>query len=319
MELTYDNMMAVVQKYCAMLPGLIPENKHEMEAICTPDCVFSYPDGQTEADHVSSHWETYRAYLHYEPFPLYIQIDERKKQADCVLLEEARHPETGELVKAFKDPVTGVLTEDTIYMRESFQFALHDGKVKIKTVFMGPRIDTSSVAWQRWRDLSTHPKEGIEEGLTYDGMMALVKKYFDMLPGLTPENKHEMEAICTPDCVYSYPNGQTEADHVSAHWEIYRAHCYYEPFPYYINIDERKKMADCVLKEDAIHPVTGKPVKAMYKIPFVGVPNEETVHMREHFEFAIHDGKLKIMTVFMGPRVDVNSEMWKRWRDLSKH
>ncbi len=74
------------------------------------------------------------------------------------------------------------------------------------------------------------------------------------------------------------------------------------------------------MREDAIDPETGKPVKALWKNPFVGVPDQETVYMREHFEFAIHEGKLKIMTVFMGPRILIdgaNSVMWKRWRDLS--
>ncbi len=154
-ELTYENMMALVKKYCNMLPGLTPKNKFEMEDICTPDCVFSYTDGQNEADHVSSHWETYRAYLYYEPHPLYINIDERKKMADCVLKEEAKHPVTGEIVKdAFDRLIPGL--DGVITMRESFQFTLHEGKIKIKTVFMGPLIDVNSNMWKRWRDLASH-------------------------------------------------------------------------------------------------------------------------------------------------------------------
>ena len=162
MELTYENMMAVVKKYCDMLPGLIPENKHEMEAICTPDCVFSYPDGQTEADHVSSHWQTYRAYLYYEPYPLYIHVDERKKMASTMFLEESRDPLTGKLVMGMGmfNQVTGVFSEkatsDHAFMRQIFEFELHEGEVKIKTVTGGASVDPNSVPWQRWRDLAKH-------------------------------------------------------------------------------------------------------------------------------------------------------------------
>jgi hypothetical protein len=153
-ELNYDTMLATIKKYCDMLPGLVPENKHEMEALCTPDCVFSYPDGMTEADHVAVHWEIYRAHLYYEPHPLYIHIDERLKTADCVLLEEAKHPVTGELVKdAFDKYIPGL--NGSALMHELFEFTLHEGKVKIKNIFMGfGDIDPNSEAWRRWRDLS---------------------------------------------------------------------------------------------------------------------------------------------------------------------
>ncbi len=155
-ELNYNSMLALIKKYCDMLPGLTPENKHEMEAICTPDCVYSYGDGQTEADHVASHWQTYRAYLYYEPHPLYIHVDEKNKTADCVLKEEAKHPVTGELVKdAFDKYIPGL--NGVAYMHELFEFTLHEGKVKIKNVFMGfGDIDPDSVAWKRWRDLAKH-------------------------------------------------------------------------------------------------------------------------------------------------------------------
>jgi hypothetical protein len=84
-KLTYENMMYVVKKYCDMLYELTPETKYKMEAVCTPDCLFSYPDGQAEADQVASHSQTYRANLYYEPWPMYILVDDRKKMADCVL------------------------------------------------------------------------------------------------------------------------------------------------------------------------------------------------------------------------------------------
>jgi hypothetical protein len=146
-------MMVLVKKYCDMLPGLSPENKHEMEAICTPGCVSSYPDGVTEADFVSSRWRDECRYrLCYEPHPMYIHVDERKHTADCVLREEVFHPKTGELINDYWDKWKPGLG-GVVYLRESFGFQTYDGKVKINNVFMGPRIDTDSTNWQRWRDL----------------------------------------------------------------------------------------------------------------------------------------------------------------------
>ena len=321
-ELTYDNMMALVKKYCDILSGITPETKYKMEAICTPDCVFPYPDGQTEADHVAAHHETYRAYLHYEPWPLCILVDERKKLADCVLCEEARHPMTGEIVKdAFDkyEPGLGGVS----YMREVYEFTLHEGKVKIKNIFFSP-LNIKSMAWKRWCNLARHSTEGIEPGLTYEKMMAVVKKYCDMLPGLIPQTKYKMEDICTPDYVSSYGGGQTEADHVSEHDQEYRAYLHYEPWPLYIMVDERKKMASCTFCEESRHPVTGKLVKGMGGYdPVKGLrvkpPTHDTAYMRQIFEFELHEGEVKIKTVTGGASVDPNSVPWQRWRDLAKH
>ncbi len=135
-----------------MLPGLVPQTKYQMEAILMPDYVGQSEGG--EADHVSSHWQTYRAYLYYEPWPMYIVADDRKKMADCLLKGEARHPATGEPVKGFKNPVTGEM-EDTVYMYKHLEFALHDGQAKIQTVFSS-RINTDSPFWHRFRDLAKH-------------------------------------------------------------------------------------------------------------------------------------------------------------------
>ena len=152
MELTYENMVAVVKKYFDIMPGLTPENKHEMDAILTPDYVGQH--AERHGEHVSSHWKEYRAHCYYEPWPMYIIVDERKKMADCIVKEECRHPVTGELVKTFKNEVTGEI-EDTIYMCEHFEFALHDGQVKIQNVFRQV-INTDEVSWQRFRDLAKH-------------------------------------------------------------------------------------------------------------------------------------------------------------------
>jgi hypothetical protein len=310
MELTYENMMAVAKKYCDQLPGLIPQTKHEHEAILTPDCVCGFPE--THADHVVAHWQTYRAYLYYEPWPCYIMIDERKKMANCVLKEQCRHPSTGEPVKHYENPWTGKM-EDTFYMFEHFEFTLHEGQVKIKTVYV-ERINEGARPWQRFRDLAKHSEEGIEEGLNYDNIMALTKKYCDIMPGLIPDTKHLMDAILAPDYVGQHV--ERHGEHVSEHWKEYRAYLYYEPWPMYILVDERKKMADCVFKEEALHPVTGELVKA-FPNPLTG-EMEDTIYMCEHFEFIMHDGQPKIKNV-LPQRINPDRMGWQRFRDLVKH
>jgi len=149
-ELNYDNMMAVAKSYCQIIPALTPQTKHLLEAICTPEL----ESVRKHADKVSSHYKEYRAYLYYEPWPLFIAVDERKKIATCILREEDRHPMTGELVKTgvHKHPVTGEIV-DTLYMSEDFEFALHDGKVKIKQVW-STSIDPDSAGWKRCVELA---------------------------------------------------------------------------------------------------------------------------------------------------------------------
>jgi hypothetical protein len=211
--------------------------------------------------------------------------------------------------------VTGAPAEHTTYTHGVFELTIHEGEVKINNILMTP-IDSNGVEWQRWQDSSQHTHGEVDGKLTYDNMLALVKEYCDMLPGLTPQTKHEMEIICTPDCNFSYPDGQTEADHVASHWQTYRAHLYYEPWPLHIIVDDRKKMAKCILKEEARHPKTNELVKVI-KNEVTG-EIEDTVYMNEHFQFTVHEGRAKIKNIFMSD-IDTNSVAWKNWRDLTKH
>lgn len=133
MELTYENMLAHMKKFWDILPGLTPENKHEMAELHTVDCVTSYPGGQSEADHVSSHHEVYRAYVYLEPPPLGMYIDERKKTVTCLIHELAKHPVTGEPVKAFKNRWTGEMDSE-VYALELFEFTLVNDQIKIKSM-----------------------------------------------------------------------------------------------------------------------------------------------------------------------------------------
>jgi hypothetical protein len=314
-KLTYENIMDVVKRYCKMLPELTLDSKDELAAIFTSECIFSCPDGEPKAGNILNLQETHLAHIYYEPWPMYILVDYRKNMADCILREEMKNPDTGKLVQAFpKDQKVRLPNEYIAYSHGVFEVTIHEGKTKIKNILKTP-IDSNGVEWQRWRDSSQHAESEFDGKLTYSSMMTLVKKYCDMLPELTPKTKHEMEAICTPDCIFSYPDGQTEADHVANHWQIYRAHLYYEPWPLYIIVDDRKKMAKCVLKEVAKHPKTNEPVEAI-KNEITG-KIEDTVYMHEHFQFTVHEGKVKINNIFMSD-IDTNSLAWKNWRNSAK-
>ena len=139
MELTYDNMLAHLKKWLDMLPSVTPENKDKLKELFVPESMTPYEGGVGEWDHVSAHWETYRAHVTYEPLPFYITIDDRRKMAAIYCREEAKQPVTGELVKVFKDPYTGEMVA-TIYLMLHVEFTLVDGEVKVKSQRFG-RVD----------------------------------------------------------------------------------------------------------------------------------------------------------------------------------
>ncbi len=156
----------------------------------------------------------------------------------------------------------------------------------------------------------------IEMELTYEMMQAHIKKFFDILPSITPENKHLLAEFHIPDAVYSYPDRQTEADHVAAHYEVYRAHVFYEPWPLYMMFDERKKIIDCVIREEARHPVTGELVKDAFDKYIKG--GGGIVFAHAVFELTLIGDAVKIKNTFLNV-IDPNGAPWQNWRDLAKH
>ena len=133
------------------------------------------------------------------------------------------------------------------------------------------------------------------EELTYENMLAFVKKYFDMLPTITgPECKPMVMEFFSSDFINfkgntwttGHPTGELIGkenifdakgwvDHLCEHADQYRAKCYYEPYPLYIAIDERRKFATVCIKEEKLHPVTGKAMKEWYMINGFGFTQEK--------------------------------------------
>ncbi len=134
MELTYENMMAHTKKFFDFLPKVAPETLDEFKSLFIDDYPATYPDGMTEAEHVVSHHDVYRAHVAYEPAPLEIMVDEEKKAAICFAHEEAKHPVTGAPVKVFNVLGYGMAEPvSELYIVAIFDFALVANQVKLKS------------------------------------------------------------------------------------------------------------------------------------------------------------------------------------------
>ncbi len=154
--------------------------------------------------------------------------------------------------------------------------------------------------------------------LTYEAMESLMKKFFNLLPSLTIANKHLMEELHAPGAVASYGEDASEADHVSGHEDVYRAYLTYEPWPFYMMIDDRKNLLHCLVKEEAKHPVTGEIVKAFKG--FWTPTGEPTgiIYMDATFEFVEVNGEAKILNAIL-TIVDPNGSPFLNWKNKAKH
>lgn len=324
-QIKYEDMVRLAKTYCDLLPDLSPARKHEMEALCTPDCDFPYPGGETEAEFVSEHWEKDSRYiLEYEPHPMYIHVDERQNTADCILLEEVRDPATGELIEDYFDNRSPVERMPGLggvaILRESFAFREHNGEPKIESVFVS-RVDPKNEAWRRWKDLAEPASMSEEPAASYDEMMALVKRYCELIPNLSPVRKPEMEEICTADCVFPYADGVTEAEFISKQWEGgVRFTQAYEPHPLFIHVDERLMAADCLLYEEARDRESGEVITDYYDDtsaePMPGL--DGVCYLRKSFLFKVEDDELKIANIFLGPRLASDNPRLATWRKFRR-
>ncbi len=154
--------------------------------------------------------------------------------------------------------------------------------------------------------------------LTYEAMEGLMKKFFNLLPSITRENKHLLEELHAPGAVSSYADSQSEADHVSGHDEVYRAHITYEPWPFYMMFDDRKQMFHGLIKEEAKHPVTGEIVKAFKD--FWSPTGEPTgvIYMEATIEFVEVNGVPKMKNTML-TIVDPNGSPFLNWKNKAKH
>lgn len=122
--------------------------------------------------------------------------------------------------------------------------------------------------------------------LTYEDMLSLIKRYFDTVPSITgPESAPKMMGFFSKDYknymadiwATGEPTGEQIVkqeifdrkgwvDHLCGHANLFRAKCFYEPYPLYIMIDDRKNTATVRLKEQKFHPETGKSSQEFYMI-----------------------------------------------------
>ena len=107
--------------------------------------------------------------------------------------------------------------------------------------------------------------------LTYENMMEHTQRYFDIIktinPKKDPQIHNKVREFFSSDFEVRWGtppkfNSRDEwVDHLCGHADQYIAHVLYEPDPFYIFVDDRKKMAACFVKEEMRDPVTEKLLK----------------------------------------------------------
>jgi hypothetical protein len=131
MELTYENINAMLNEYFDALPTIEgPQDEARMMEYFSPDFEILWPyfnfasvvqNREEWVKHLCSHADVYRATVTHEPHPLGIAIDVSKKQATVIHYEEFLHPETKEHVLP------------RMFCAVVFEFCIHDGKVKAQS------------------------------------------------------------------------------------------------------------------------------------------------------------------------------------------
>jgi len=126
--------------------------------------------------------------------------------------------------------------------------------------------------------------------LTYENMMDHIEKYFAILPSIDskadPGIVDKIKEFFTPDFKIHWAdppkvsNREQWVEYLCGHADIYRARVIYQPAPWYFMIDERKKMADGLVKEELLHPVTGEVIGMLL--------------LNEHLEFTLVEGAVKV-------------------------
>jgi len=125
--------------------------------------------------------------------------------------------------------------------------------------------------------------------LTYEKMMEFMQKYFDMLQSINPKTDpkivDKIKGFFSSDCIVRWGippklNNRDEwVDHLCGHADEYRATVIYSPDPFYMFVDERKKMAACFAKEEMRDPKSGKLLKVFL--------------LNVHYEFTLENNAIK--------------------------
>jgi len=107
--------------------------------------------------------------------------------------------------------------------------------------------------------------------LTYESMMEYTERYFDILPSIDPKKDpkivDKVRDFFSSDFMIrwgeppKFHNREQWMDHLCGHADEYKAIVLYKPDPLHIIIDDRKKIAACLVQEEMRHSVTGKPLK----------------------------------------------------------
>jgi hypothetical protein len=140
MELNYENMLAFIKKNYDFLPTLngTVEKARELEEYLTADCTIRRNIGPGLLDgkiviqnrdervaQLNGHAKEYRAVVSYDPYPLYIAVDDRKHIVTAMLREKYVYPPTGEVY-------------DEIALFAIHELVLDQNKIKMKRELVCP-------------------------------------------------------------------------------------------------------------------------------------------------------------------------------------
>jgi hypothetical protein len=142
--------------------------------------------------------------------------------------------------------------------------------------------------------------------LTYEKMMQHIDKYFDLVPTIDTAAdrgiRKKVEDFFSEDfeirwsTPVKFHNRQEWVDHLCGHSDDYKAIIHFKKRPYYVFIDDRKKMAACFIREQMKNTKTGQIMKDFL--------------LNVHFEFKLVDGKVKFsheLISHIEPRYKVDS------------
>ena len=120
--------------------------------------------------------------------------------------------------------------------------------------------------------------------MTYDSLMKCVENFFDTLPTVEPKTEDRLRQLLTPDfkCRWRADTYDREqwVDHICRHHAEYRATIDYKNPPFYIAVDEKRKIAACFMREEFRHPITKELI--------------DSIILCCHYEMTLVGGEIKI-------------------------
>jgi len=147
MALTYENMKQWIMEYCDTLPSIEGlQDRGRIMEFFAPDFQVRWGDPaiiqnrEEWVKYLCGHADDYMSIITYQPEPMGIWIDKRKKTAAMLAIEEFKHSTKGG--EPILIDVTATLPVKDVMPKEYhafyLEFCVHDDKVKAKRMMIMP-------------------------------------------------------------------------------------------------------------------------------------------------------------------------------------